>query len=55
LSNRKDGIPSLGTVILGKYLKDIKVYKASSIEVDLYEEEGILSFIIILEILKEQN
>lgn len=40
LSNRKDGIPSLGTVILEKYLKDIKVYKSSSIEVDLYEEDG---------------
>lgn len=40
LSKRKDGIHSLGVVILGKYLKDTKLYKASSIEVDLYEEDG---------------
>ncbi|MCY6355176.1 DEAD/DEAH box helicase [Clostridium sp. ZS2-4] len=44
LSNRKEGIHSLGSIILGKNFKDIKVYKSESIEVDLYEEDGYFKF-----------
>lgn len=44
LSKRKDGIYSLGIVILGKYLKNTKVYKSDSIEVDLYEKDGCFKF-----------
>lgn len=44
LSNRRNSIHSLGTVIIGKGLKDRKIYTAASIEAAFFEKDGYLGF-----------
>lgn len=44
LSNKGYGIHSLGNVVLGKGLQDIKVYNSDFIEAKLYEEDGYFKF-----------
>jgi SNF2 family DNA or RNA helicase len=45
LSRRGQGIHSIGRVIFGKGLKEIKIYNRDSIEADLYEKEGSYDFV----------
>ena len=40
LTNSSSGIRSLGKIILGKGIRDIKIYNSHSIEIDIYEEVG---------------
>lgn len=40
LNNSSGGIRSLGKLILGEGIKDIKIYNSDSIEIDIYEESG---------------
>lgn len=40
LNSSSGGIRSLGKIILGKGIKDIKIYNSHSIEIDIYEEMG---------------
>ncbi|WML34178.1 DEAD/DEAH box helicase [Clostridium sp. OS1-26] len=44
LSTRENSIQSLGTVMLGKGMEDVKIFNSSFIEIDLYEENGYLKF-----------
>ncbi|WP_027623794.1 SNF2-related protein [Clostridium lundense] len=44
LSNKEDSINSLGTVILGEGLDNIKIYNSNSIQIDLNEKNGYLKF-----------
>lgn len=44
LSGRSNSINSLGKVILGKGLKDRKIYNSKDIETDLYESDGDYKF-----------
>ena len=44
VSSRENSIQSLGTVILGKGLNDIKIYNSDSIYADLYDVDGYYDF-----------
>ncbi|MBI6871609.1 DEAD/DEAH box helicase [Clostridium aciditolerans] len=44
LSTRESSIRSLGNVMLGKGMEDVKIFDSSFIEIDLYEENGYLRF-----------
>ncbi|KAJ50089.1 SNF2 family DNA or RNA helicase [Clostridium tetanomorphum] len=44
LSNKENSINSLGTVILGEGLDNIKIYNSNSIQIDLNEKNGYLKF-----------
>jgi SNF2 family DNA or RNA helicase len=44
LSRSGDSIHSLGTVILGRGLKEREIYNSSSINAELYEEDGYFDF-----------
>jgi SNF2 family DNA or RNA helicase len=55
LSGRGESICSLGKIILGKGLKDRKIYNSSSIEADLFESNGYYDFFYNIGELKNQE
>lgn len=44
LRTRENSIYSLGNVVLGKGMEDVKIFDSSFIEINLYEENGCLTF-----------
>lgn len=44
LNKSREGVHSLGTVIFGKGIRDLRVYDSSNIEAQLYENNGLFDF-----------